>query len=340
MLAILGLLAVLLLIRCSYGGTGDYMVSRPDVAPCDYRPATNHGSSAIARGSVVCQDLAITDSDAGIQIVKRSNGVAVPASANLHRIMGILDNPRQEALAAGASGLMVVEGLCKALVYVPANITVPEGTGLVLRGTWVDASDIVSWGSTLTPVLHGGATPTTICVPANPIAFLKAEIASSTSARTVLAWVELPMRHRPIPFTMRFQLPAANVDLGPVPLFRGLGPYQINGLEATLADMGSAGVLSWQGTIRTIEATPQTADTFSTAPVVDNDASNGFLQFTGSDSAGDTDNASDGTTGVPGVLGALTKRQGHAHSLYCLTLDHTGGTAQANYTAIVEGHWL
>ena len=163
-------------------------VSMENVAHANFEACTNYSTTtAVKYGSPVARDPSLTDTYNDSAAVKRASGAAAIVTANAHRAWGILCNPRrpgETGLQPGASGAVCTDGLVQAWVNVPANCALAVGDPLypVLSQTYLRPYNLVANASGAGLVNFLGAIPFAIAAQA---------ITTSTSAQTVLAWVEV-----------------------------------------------------------------------------------------------------------------------------------------------------
>jgi hypothetical protein len=214
------------------------------------RPGTNYQTAEIPFGALVCRDIEATDTDAGLQLVKRTNGVKLP---NVNNILaggpvGVVQCGTRKALPASGDGLIQQTGIARAKIYLPAVATlasVPAGTLLAIGSEWDSTNHVPKYGKTVGGTFHGGvlealmravgpaATATAaIREPANPVAVLLETLTPAAAASVVLATVELlPRKLLPVPLYFCQGVPVAKTYL----LHVAAGPGLFQGISLHVA---------------------------------------------------------------------------------------------------------
>lgn len=343
---ILGLVLLVAVALRPIGVVGNPNMAGDLFADTEKQSCFNHSATAtIPHGALVAKDLAVTDSNALNQIIKRTNGAAAPASANVHQLWGILEAPDQVALARKSAGNVVVGGLCRARVRVPAGLNLSAGTFLI-PGTVEDAAnDTVSWQTYLEPLVYDGAAQ----VPGNAFAVLMEDLTAGGSDTTVLAWVSVYPHHRPLPFGANWNLMdpvnvagawGSQADAQRNLLMAPRGPGVVTRVAAQLTDQGSAGNTEIRVRICPLAGTADEREVLSTQILLVNDGNDGYIAGVHCRNDGDNDtftNNGYGTGGSKGVLNTLAKRQFSGRSILTGFFDVSSGTAQNGLNVVVEG---
>lgn len=292
-------------------------------------PGVNYGSVPIKHGSLVCLDVDQTDSDAFVQVARRQSGIAVPASGNVHRVLGIVQvRSGAKVLNSGQGGQVVWHGAAKALVYVPANIALNAGTPLAMRTAWDSTNHVVDFTpddsatlayGTLAPINYTGSTVigewaqashvNDAPLPDNPVATLLESISSSATARVVEAWVEVLGPHKPLPFEWNSVSSSASAFTdGVFKLLAGSGVVTSAWLQVGVT--GTSGTTTLDVKIAPALPTTDVQSVFSTPLAIDSAQADGTIVGIGAvlDANGDTDAAATGST-TAGILKALANRQ-------------------------------
>jgi hypothetical protein len=293
----------------------------------------NFNSGALLQGQLVARDEAITDTDAYVQRAKRYLGAAAPASANAHRLWGILQCNNRKTLAQNEQGSVVAGGLCQALVKVPATTAINEGSLLVPETGWDGTNHNVTFGYTLVPVIINAV----VIQPPNPFAILRETIASG-SARTVTAWVEVYPFHKPLPFCWHFSLGTAAAALADMFINAALGPGVLDTILGTPSAVPTAASLAinvyhapLQGSVDQV-AMLSTAIKMDSAgsPLVKSVMGLGYL------TTGTSVGFLLGTAGSNGVKAALLARQFGTNEVIALTTVGAA-TAAVNLMCSIQG---
>lgn len=345
LLAIFAAAAVLLPLRLESGSPlqVEYQAGVMDA------PGNNFAAASIPDGSLVSWDVSQTGANAAETSVKRGVGVAVPVSANARYIAGIAQANDSKVTKTNESCRVVVGGPALALVYIPANCNLLAGTELTLRTGWDITNHGVTYGDATTlsgtptvghlaPVFVNAALRTL----ANPIAVVRQAYNNATGSAVVKKlWVWVLPHHRPQAFTWEYVrsgiviVTAADFLLGRP----ACGPGMVDDYALQLLDCGSGGDVTLQVEVSPLGTTADQLSIFTTAPVVDDDGSNGVVIGPLVSLIGDTDtNVAPGTTGVNGTLKSAALCSFPGHSIVTGTLTYGGGAAaQTDLRLLVSG---
>lgn len=307
----------------------------------------NYGASSIAHGSLVCIDVTGTDTDSDVQRRRRTNGVAVPASGNIHRAIGIAQGAAaNRPLLANNPAEVCVGGLCQALIKVPASTAIAEDTWLIPSTSWDATNHVCLFNAQLEPLYQNLGAPAvtqgTVRPVGNPFAILRSAIASG-SARNELAWVEVIPNRRPLWYQRRFDgaMTTAGLPIAETKalLFDCPGPGSIECVHAQLSTNGSGG----GPTTVDVRISPKlaTTDELSVLSALLNlaqNASAGFVYGAGCMNTGDTDSGANVGATDQGTLKALASRQFCSQAIIVVT-SASINTGAVHLAVDVEG-WL
>jgi hypothetical protein len=269
-------------------------------------PGWNYATLDIRHGSVVCRDETPTSSDSYVQIARRITGIAAPAAANAHRVLGIASGRSGANIKADSGGRIICAGYAEALVKVPGGgaASLAQGTPLCLNGSRSATYDTTTWDVDFSPDDTEGSNPKYGCLTAptfgdvwtatntendprvifgtsatevnmgplayNPVAILREDLASSAAAYVTLTKVEVIPWHRPLPWTVSIGM---DVDLatGYSHLVRACGgPGIVVGAIISIGAPGVAEVADFDVLIQPHfgETTTSDKSIFSTLPSI------------------------------------------------------------------------
>lgn len=309
-----------------------------DDAPPVLQPCANRNATALTHGQLVCRDIAASDSSSAFaQRVKQIAGVISPASANAHLMAGILScGGKNKTLGTDQVASLCTGGICQALVTVPAGVNLTAGNLLAPYTTWNSSTHVVTWGTSLAPVVYNGVIQT----PGNPFALnLEAyDNSGGGAAVTTLMWVSVIPDHKPRLSRIPYYFPGGNTTTKARQCFaRALGPGAIVGVIMQMLNDGSAGDLTLDTEIHPLLGTVDSLSIWTTGPKIVNDGTDGVIAGCACSLQGDNDSSNSvGTGGSNGVLKALASRQFPTLAVLSHTLTYSSGTAQADLGVIAE----
>lgn len=302
-------------------------------------------SAAIAYGRVVARSLGSTETNRALAAAQNATGVKLPSISN-YDLLGIATPKNGKSAEAGAKFGVVRSGAALAAVYVPASQALSKGT-LLVPATVHDATNNKTLFATSTAGANPGALEAVIYnsivrVPANPMARLLEDLASSSAAGVRMAYVEV-LPHRPRFFTRNIFVPGSFVQNTQLSLGLTFGPMIIHGMQVQARLWGSTGGgTTFQLVNAPLAGTADAQDIYSTAPYIANDASDaGNFGMTPYGVDGDNDTGvSLGTSGVSGTLGAVAQRLLCTQAALQLEMTYATVTAVTDLMISVHGEYL
>ena len=330
----------------------------------------SNGRNPAVQG-IACSNLASSDISAGNRIVSRwtsstnavgrveadENQIGVQLPAVGDRLLGVLQLSGSDAvLAANEDAVVVTGGRARLWVKVPANVSLPKGTGLVPAMAWDGTNKVSYFGTSLVSsvaqnvgyaeaVIKGSA----IYQPANPIAYLSKALTATSSDTYQLAEVEVDFGHKPLAFSKNILTLATPANLTRFTAHVPMGPMVITAAWMQALDWTGTGACTLDLHNCPLGTTADPTSMFSTNPSLDSagSPSDGAVLFSGCGNTtalcalnGDTDTTvAIGTAGTNGVLAAIGKRTLISNSILAATISGTPAS-MAQMQIGIEGYYL